>query len=307
MFSPVLAKAWGIAKYPLVLGLLAWLVLTAWPALSGFVATGINWAWLLLGLAVFQVAILLFARRFQLVLRCSGINRCYRHVLSVYMGSIIYFFITPGGIGVEAARFARLKDPNTSASALLSALLIDRLFGMLAAVLLGVLGLGVLLDVLGTVDARSYYLLLGAGLLLAVVVAIVGHLKRTAVAAAFVDLRRHYAANKAALLQALLCSLLLQALMGLSVFCCAQALGLSVDWFTTLWVTAAGMVLMVLPVNAGGFGLNDAGTALLFHAAGLPLADATTLALIVFLLRLWSGLQSGVLELMPKTVKNRHG
>lgn len=307
MQRPAIAALWGIIKYPLVLGLLVWLLHTAWPSLAGFTAQGIDWAWLLLGLVVFQIAILLFARRFQLVLRCSGINRCYRHVLAIYMGSIIYFFITPGGIGVEAARFARLKDARTSTPALLSALLVDRLFGMLAAVLLGVFGLGVLLSVLSDVSAHSYYLLLIGAVSVVVLIAATAYIKRQLLLSVLDDLRRDYAANKGALMQALLCSIVLQALMGLSVFYCARAIGMSVDAFTALWVTAAGMVLMVLPVNAGGFGLNDAGTALLFHAAGLPLADATTLALIVFLLRLWSGLQSGVLELMPKTVKNQHG
>lgn len=302
-----LSAVWTFIKYPLVLAILYWLVATAWPSLQKLMMHGVTWLWLMLGLAVFQVAIMFFAQRFRLVLRASGIYRCYRHVLAIYIRSIIYFFITPGGIGVEAARYAALKDENTSSTALLSALLMDRIMGMFAAVVLGLCGFSALFAVLQGITGNSYLLLAGliAG---AFLVLFAGYSwKREAVNAALVDLRASYTQHRCALLAAFVCSVILQALMGVAIYCCARAIAIDVDLFTTIWVTAAGMVLMVLPVNAGGFGLNDAGTALLFHAAGLGLEDATALALLGYLLRLWSGVQSGLLELAPKAAKNRHG
>lgn len=310
MLSTRLKTFWQWLQYPVLLGLLVWLVMTARPALSTLTAHGVRWDWLLAGLVVFQIAVFLFAERYRLVLRASGIARSYGRVLAAYMQSLVYFFITPGGIGVEAVRFVRLRqgpEGEANATVLLFSMLLDRMLGMLAALVLAAYGIGPILALLGQGDVTVYTLLLAGVVVLALVLAALWHWQRTHIVVAAKQLWANYRQHKILLFAALGYSLLIQALVGLSVYLCAHAIGIAVDVPTAVWVTAASMALMVLPMNVGGFGLNDAGAAVLFTIAGVPLADATALALLAYTQRLWLGVQSGVLEFASKIVKTQHG
>src|SRR5436190_10418564 len=61
-------------------------------------------------LLVNQVALLLFAMRMRLALRVFGIGLTLMQSLRVHLQSVFYFFVLPMTVGLELARFAKIKS-----------------------------------------------------------------------------------------------------------------------------------------------------------------------------------------------------
>jgi hypothetical protein len=106
-----------------------------------FSATNPIWPLLSIALILNQLALTMFAFRMRMALRAFGIDVSLYQAQRIHLQSMFYFFVLPMTVGLEAARFGKIKyllNAQTSGIGLASSLLVDRLIGALAAVLLAI-------------------------------------------------------------------------------------------------------------------------------------------------------------------------
>jgi uncharacterized protein (TIRG00374 family) len=96
-----------------------------------------NPLWLLLGFAIYGVVEVIAAVRWQLLLRVQNARLSWSRVTALVMIGLFFNFFIPGGTGGDAVKiFYLLKEtPGHRAGAVLS-VLVDRLIGLFALVLL---------------------------------------------------------------------------------------------------------------------------------------------------------------------------
>jgi|GEM_PF-6502663 len=309
----MLLKFWGIVKYPLLFSILYWLCLQAGPVFATIMDSSPIYGYLIAAAAVYQVGIFLIAERFRIMLRGIGIVRSYGRCLTSYLESIPYFFISPGGVGVEFARYMKLKDQNSQEEdqkeKIIFALLADRLIGFVAGVSVGLLGIPTLYKMMAGSETGVYIAVavcivaLAGGILVIWAVAkyvpaFWGRLKAIAVLAKSRPGFISYAA---------LLGMLSQISLGLTTYLVAKAVHIDISLLVVLWVTAAGMVLLVVPTTILGFTLMDVSVIMFYVVCGISLQDATFLSLVGYFMRIWLGLQGGVLELSAylRTLKRK--
>ena len=102
--------------------------------------------WSLLGAVLLnQLALYAAAWRLQATLAAFGVSIRRGQAMRIHLQSLFYFFFVPMSVGLEIARFLKVRDidPTVSAKRLLFALLFDRVLG-LAGVLMVV---GILLPI----------------------------------------------------------------------------------------------------------------------------------------------------------------
>ena len=93
--------------------------------------------WLLAGIAIYGVVEIIAGVRWQLLLRVQGIDLSWARVFMLLLIGLFFNFFIPGGTGGDLVKvFYLLKEtPGKGAPALLS-VLVDRLIGLLALILL---------------------------------------------------------------------------------------------------------------------------------------------------------------------------
>jgi uncharacterized membrane protein YbhN (UPF0104 family) len=298
----LLLKVWGVLKYPILFSVLFWLCQQAEPIFTKIIIAKPIYGYLFMAAAVYQVGIFLIAERFRIMLRAIGISRTYGQCLSSYLESIPYFFISPGGVGVEFARYMKLKkdDPTETdqKEKIIFALLADRLIGFAAGVSVGLVGFPTLYEMVMQSDRWPFIgvvIIFAAGLVGAAIFwaastyasVFLGRLKSIL----FLARSRPGLISYAALL-----GVFSQVSLGLTTYLVAQAVHIDISLWIVLWVTAAGMVLLVIPTTILGFTLMDVSVIMFYVVCGISLQDATFLSLVGYFMRIWLGLQGGVLE-----------
>ena len=260
--APVPPLALGALRLVLVPALLVW-ILGRIGGLDGSRFALAEPLWLLLGLAVNQLALAVFAARLQWVLRLCAVRIGWLTALRIHLQSMFYFFAVPMTVGLEIARFVKIRavDPQASKAGLTTALLLDRLLGAAAA-----LGLGLLLwpRFRGWL-AQVWALTRG---------------RRLGLAALF------------------WLSMAMHVLFAAGVQFAARAFGLPVSLADTVFAVAGGMLLVAVPVSLAGLGPAEAGAAGLFVAFGYTPAVAITAGALPYLARLVGALEGGVFEIV---------
>ncbi len=101
------------------------------------VITRANEAWLIAGALVYVLVEVISAVRWQLLLRVQGVQLTWRRIYALGFIGVFFNFFIPGGTGGDVVKiFYLLKEtPGQKIQALLS-VLVDRLFGLVAMVLL---------------------------------------------------------------------------------------------------------------------------------------------------------------------------
>ena len=124
-----------LAKLGLVVGGLALLLRWAVESLPG---DGLSISPLAVMGAILlnQAALLMAALRLRATLSAFGVAICRRDAFRIHLQSLFYFFFVPLSVGLEAARFVKIRriDPRVPTTQLLLALLLDRALGLVAAV-----------------------------------------------------------------------------------------------------------------------------------------------------------------------------
>ncbi len=291
------AHFWSFAKYPVLFGILAFVLYQCRDIFEKAISHGVDSLFLIEALFVFQCGVFLLAWRLQLFLTSAGIQRGYLKVLRAYLESVPYYFISPSGLGLELARYIKLKPKENEKASMVISLLVDRVAGVVGAVCVSLFGAHILLELVGIETPKNVASVIFVILLLCFCfVGII--LKITSIRNKILTVLNSYRTYKAKLGLGIVISVFIQLSIGLSTYLIACAFGMMPDLYSVLWVSALGMVLIIIPASILGFNLLDIPTGYIYSFAGFPLADATFLILIAYFLRVWLAVQGGILEMV---------
>lgn len=213
-----------------------------------------------------------------------------------------------GGDLVRAYSLARLGLPRATA---LASVLVDRLLGLVAIVVVAIAGVAMA----GDRNLMSHLNVL-ASLALATVAALAGvatvfsgrvanWLRRTAerlpiarvrtIVAEVTVATRAYDRFHAQLLQVLLGSIAVQVIRIVQAYCLGRALGLGLPLVVYAAFVPIILLIMLLPISINGIGPSQAGFVWLFGLAGMPAAEAFALSVLFVALGVVGNLPGGLL------------
>ncbi len=254
-------------------------------------------AWSLLGAVLLnELALFAAALRLQRTLAVFGVRLRLGDAFRIHLQSLFYFFFVPMSVGLEVARFVKIRDiqPATSARRLVLALLLDRVLGLAAALAVaGALLPAVFPDLL----PRLWHPGWAAGVLAGVCV-IGGALwlhpaTRTRLAdatLAVVQAGRHFPVLILLSLAALL-------LVCASVYLIAVGVRIEIGPVELTFALSTSLLGMLVPVSVLGATLGEAAGAGVFTLLGLSTASGLLLVSAAYAGRLLGALQGGLIEL----------
>jgi uncharacterized membrane protein YbhN (UPF0104 family) len=254
--------------------------------------------WLLIAaLAANQVALLLFAVRMQLAMRAFGIALGTLQSLRIHLQSIFYFFALPMTVGLEVARFAKIRNAAqvTPASGPLTlALVADRLIGAtsalaLAAVLLPVVGFNAAIRW----DDAAPWLIAAACVLVIGAFAFSRKLVRHRLAQITELLRRSGPGMWACFAVAILT----HACFALGVYLAAQAAHVDITLVQTMFFVSAAMLFVVLPVSLAGVSPVEAAGFGVLVGLGIAPQHAAVAVVIAYLAKLIGAFEGAAWEI----------
>lgn len=248
-------------------------------------------------LVVNQIALSLFALRMWLVLRIFNIRISYFQSLRIHLQSMLYYFVVPMTVGLEAARFAKIKERlggKVQATNLGSALVGDRLIGALAAMLWA----AALLPVISIhlVVRQNWKLpIVFAGLIcVGCILLILLHSKVRFYALELVKL---FHAGRTNVYLSLVIAMLTNLFFSLAVFLASLGTDLQLTFIQALFAISAAMLFIVIPVSFAGVGPAEAAGVGVMAGMGLPIAQAALFTLLIYFARLVAALEGGSWEL----------
>jgi len=272
-------------------------------------------AWLLAGFAFYGVVELLAAGRWYILLRVQGIKLAAWRVGALLMLGIFFNMFMPGGTGGDVLKiFFLLKEiPKKKAEGLL-AVLMDRLIGLMALIMISSVIIAIQYNWLRTAPvARNL-----TWVLLAILVAGLGGIIFSFVISGFglahklpkkmpmrdklIDLAvayNAYARAWPASLAALVASFGVH-MASFSLFvCAARALNVPISTGAILTVMPIILTLAAMPISVGGTGVREGlFAALLVPLCGISQSLAVTLSLTGFMLSAAWGVVGGVIYLL---------
>lgn len=246
--------------------------------------------------ALNQLALFAAAWRLQATLKAFGVRIGRGQAIRIHLQSLFYFFFVPMSVGLEIARFLKIRalDPDVSVKRLFLALLLDRVLGLLAAVIVaGALLPAVMPQLLPKIwhpgwGAALAVLLLGVSLAVSLHQPFRRQIARaaTAVAVAVGCLHVLISLSLAALL--LVCA---------SVYLVAVGAHIDIGLAALTFALSTALLGMTLPVSMLGITLGEAGGTGILVFLGLNTASALLLVSVAFTGRLLGALQGGIIEL----------
>ena len=279
--------------------LLVWLLLEL-RRLSPDIAAPVRWSHIALGLAVYQVALVLFAVRMRLVLLLFGIRISPRAAVRIHLQSMCYYFLIPMSAGIEIARYLKIKkeQPSLTLSHLAPAVLMDRVIGLLGALLVAAAtGAWLGAAVLAIIDWKTVASLAAAG-----AAGLAGLLLLPWVRRNVRTILNHMTAPAAHVLSPIIVSVAMHAIAAFGVLLIAQGMGVDSDFLEIVFGYAASVMGMAIPISFAGVGGSEAVSMSVFLALGYGQAAAAILTLVGFAVRVLAAIQGAVLEVYETAV-----
>jgi uncharacterized membrane protein YbhN (UPF0104 family) len=249
---------------------------------------------LVLALIVNQIALAVFAVRMQLTLRLCGIEIGWLTAQRIHLQSMFYFFVLPMTVGLEVARFVKIREqrPEASKANLTIALVLDRLVGAGSALALAIICLPfVKIDLPWRVSTVNLGLAFGAVGALVTVLLLWPRLRRWLVE--MFDMTR---GRRLGFTLLLVLSMGMHVIFAWGVKFGANSLGLAIGFVDTVFAIAGSMLLFAIPIAVAGAGPAEAGAAALFLLLGYDPKIAVTAGILPYLARLIGALEGGAWE-----------
>ena len=252
---------------------------------------------LVAALVINQVALLLFAVRMQLALRVFGVVLTVAQSLRVHLQSMFYFFVLPMTVGLEVARFTKIRNmigDKANAGALTYALLADRLVGALAALILAfaLLPFIDLKSLIGWGGSAPWFLWgaagIGVALLLSVRNRIRRHMKEV------LDLCR---SGRRGLAASFVVAILTHCCFAFGIHLAAVGANVQIGFLQTLFAISAAMLFVVFPVSFAGVTPVEAAGLGVLVAMGIPVDQAAIFVLLSYLAKLVAAFEGGGWEM----------
>jgi uncharacterized membrane protein YbhN (UPF0104 family) len=255
---------------------------------------------LVAALTVNQIALTLFAVRMRAVLALIDVDLTFMDSIRIHLQSMFYFFIVPMTVGLELARFLKIRSvaPQVDRLKLSVALVFDRLVGAGSALLIALVLLAFMPRPLITPSPLWALAALGGAAVAFFAARALPRLRRAVVESLALVRER-----PGSLLRILAVSVAMHMTSAIAILLASAAFGIAIDLFQTLFAVCGGMILMIVPVAFGGFGPADAGATGLLVLLGRPSGVAVTVAALIFAARLIGGLQGGIWEIADSGVE----
>jgi glycosyltransferase 2 family protein len=131
---------WSILRWPIALGVLAWLVAANSEGVRDLVASGVRWRWIAAAAGMRVISILLATARWNKLLRGQEIHRPYTRVLRLFASGYVCNFLLPGTLGGDMARAGMIAvDSPQQRMRGAATVPLDRMLGLLAFISVGAL------------------------------------------------------------------------------------------------------------------------------------------------------------------------
>jgi len=207
---------------------------------------------------------------------------------------MFYFFALPMTVGVEIARFLKIREvqPAAAVTQVSGALLLDRVLGAVSALAVALLCIPVIGPNVAIAVPGWAWLALVAVALVISIAAFAWSRSRSLV----LDITRLAWAHWKGFAAVLLLSMAMHVVFAEAVQLLAAGLTLEVGFVETLFAVAGGVLLVAIPVSFAGVGPAEAGAAGLLMALGHPLAVALAVGALPYLARLIGALEGAVWE-----------
>ncbi|UOD51307.1 flippase-like domain-containing protein [Orrella daihaiensis] len=296
------AQSLRALTYLLASAILLWLVWRwfdgeqAWRRLQ---SAHIGWlvtAWLFLTLQTIASAL-----RWQLTCKQLGVPMAKSIAIGQYYVSMLCNFTLPGGVLGDAGRaWHHRQAAGLAASA--AAVILERLAGQLAMIVTLVLALAWQLR--ATVASHTMWWL-GVAVMSAFIVFLGRRLPGPAWLTRLTSwIHQAWFAKEARAPQLGWTVFILVASL-MSFYACAQAVGVELSGNMALLVLPATLLVMALPVSVAGWGVREAGAALIWPLAGVA-SDAAVAASIAYGLVATISVLPGLLWVRPKLSPQPH-
>lgn len=261
----------------------------------------------LIALAMNQIGLMLYA------LRLRGLALAYQAPLGVmesfkiHVQSIFYQVFIPMTVGMEVARFAKIKAlyPQMSGKRLIAALLSDRVWSLVATLLTA----GALLPLfiqyfIMMIDYQDKYgfWIVGAGVVVIVVVLLMIKM-RSVVQEKVGEIWNILSEQKSYILYLGTLSILAHLSSIVASYILLQSLDVNIPLGKCLFGISLSMLFLVIPVAVLGITLTEGAVVVVFTMLGYSTEQSALVASCVYALRMIGALQGGIWEFVEDGYK----
>lgn len=272
---------------------------------------------LFLGLVIFFFNYFFCFLRWAMLLKVVDIRLPMGRLIISYSGSIFFNVVLPSTIGGDLVRSLDLSAHTKKPKEIVATVLLDRLSGYVALVILAVSAL-----ILGRRLIQDTVVFVSIGLLTFLLLLILLVLfnrfvyrkvnqfleslgtGRIREAIRSLHHQMHiFGAHKAMIVKNLFLSLIVQLTMPLSFYFIGRSLGIHIDLvYFFIFVPIVGAITL-LPISIGGLGLRDASTVFFFAKAGVDKDLSFAMSLLSFSFLIFYGVLGGIIYVL--TVHHR--
>ncbi len=256
------------------------------------------WQWSLLpGALLCAASVLIYALRFQCVMRVFDVRLGTVQALRISTLGLFYQCFLPLSAGGDLTKFIKLRGlaPGNRLLFTASGIVFDHALGLACLLLMAAVLALTRPAVRSAIDPATalFALLLVVLLAWLLVHRFVRPLTgRDAVVARLFSHKRN-------LLVALALSLLMQCLTAAAVYAGSRGWHIEIGYFDVLFVLTVSFVVQAIPFNLVGVGAADVAGAALYIALGLPPAAAVLLVSLLYIYRLLTAALGGLWDLVP--------
>lgn len=261
--------------------------------------------YLLYSFFIFFVVYMLCFLRWRVLLKSAGINASLGKLTSLYSGSLFFNLFLPATIGGDIMRVLDLSSHTKKAKEVAATVLLDRLSGFVAMVLMGFLSI-----VLGWKYIEKCSLLVPALVVCVLVFVlitifftknlfnkIIRLLPHVSLRLKLVKLHEEVFAFRGrfdVLIKIMFLSLLGQVVYILSNYYVFMALGLKLAMLNLFIFIPMVNLIAIIPISIGGLGLRDMGNAFFFALVNVANNIAVGASLLIFFYNFALGILGGI-------------
>lgn len=266
--------------------------------------------WLTAVVAVQLLDRLLMTWKWWLLINARQRYLTFGAAFKIYYISSFQGFFIPLGVGPDIVRFLKLRRRPIPSETVVASLVIERLLGFVATILMACAAALLLLARIGNrLPDWVIPLLAGTALLVAVVLALLFHpgirraargsrwwlrLERRIPVSEYVRAVRDYRSELALLLRFGLWSMVEQLAFVLTVFFAARALAIPLGFLDCLAFVPISTLLERLPLSVLGLGVREGSFAFFLGLLGIGYSSAIVLALLEFFVFVLTMLPAGL-------------
>jgi glycosyltransferase 2 family protein len=274
------------------------------------------WLFMLAFLLTVGLATFLRAYRWQVLLKAQRVNSSLTFLINSYMVSFFASNLLPSTIGGDAVRIYDTWRLGTSKSRAVTIVLVDRLLGTFALLVVAVVGLPFSTRLAASLPWLRPWLLLGmaaalcfswlafvpskgkSALLRKIRLAVSSRPQK--ILDAIIEPLRTFHGKHAVLVWAFVLSLALQAVVVIHYYLIARALGVFVPLYDFFVIIPLAILIMMIPVSINAIGIRESVLIFFLAAYSVPPSKALALSWLVYGIVVITGLLGALVYVLRK-------